>query len=561
MRITFTLLTAGLLLAGGELSAQRADLVGRPVQPNVRTGAHAVHQGDVNALRGGAPVNDECANATPVPVVGLADCGTQAVAGDNSAATQSMGDPSCDQSDSGYSDVWYSFNSGDNSTVFITLTPDAAMTDWCMVLHTACDTTTDLACLIVPEGAQSVPVTPNTDYSIRVYSNLQYGVGGPHTICVAVDNSPVPDNDACGSGTAQDLAIGGSINFTGTTAGATIDGDYDPADLSTFPAVWHTFNVTDACADVTISYCGIDPAFGNWYIVVSTACPMTQESAVFATTNGTDECADGNPTVGFLGLTAGTYYVPVLSDLASAYGPYSITITATTCATAPANDDCAGAFPLTAGAECVGTVGTTLLATESLPADSCNGFLGVANDDVWYSFVATQADMTVAVQGDGSFDAVIEVYDGACGSTSEIGCADATVGGEAEEVQLNSLVVGQTYYFRLFNYGTAAPTLFTFNVCVVEGAGTNIGIEENTTADWSIFPNPGTGVFNLQYAGENAMGTIEILDLTGRVVYAEQAQLNTSAVRTIDLSGVAAGNYAVRLTRNGARTEQRLLVK
>jgi hypothetical protein len=208
-------------------------------------------------------------------------------------------------------------------------------------------------------------------------------------------------------------------------------------------------------------------------------------------------------------------------------------------------------------------------ATESLPAIACNGFTGNANDDVWFSFVATNANMSIGVQGsddgDGDattgYDAVVELFEGACPGTS-IGCADATLNSEAEEIQASGLTVGNTYYVRTYHYYTAAPSLASFGICVVEGAGINIGIEENTAAaDWSIYPNPGTGLFNIQYNGANTATSIEVIDITGRVVYTERTSMAAGSNHAIDLSGVAAGNYNVRLTANGVRTEQRLAVK
>ncbi|MBP7515177.1 MAG: T9SS type A sorting domain-containing protein, partial [Flavobacteriales bacterium] len=63
------------------------------------------------------------------------------------------------------------------------------------------------------------------------------------------------------------------------------------------------------------------------------------------------------------------------------------------------------------------------------------------------------------------------------------------------------------------------------------------------------------------YIGASGRGTIEVFDVSGRSVYTQQAQLNNGTVRTLDLTGVAPGNYNVRLTMNGVRTEQRLMVR
>ena len=567
MRTPYSLLTAAfgtlLLIASTEATAQTRSLFAHPAPARMRTAGHVVAQHPApGVFRGGGPINDECANAVAITIVGLDECGTLATAGDNTSATQSVGNPTCDNSNAGYSDVWYSFNSGSNINVFVTLTPDAAMTDWCYVVYQACDTTADIACEVVPVGAQSVAVAPNTDYSIRVYSNLQYGVGGPHTVCVAVDNSPAPVNDLCSSVVPVTLSIGGSVNFTGTTAGATVDGDFVQTDLGLTAAVWHAFTTTDACADVTLSLCGTEPAFTAYYLVLSSGCPLDTASVTFSNSSSTGVCPDGNVTVVFLGLPAGTYYYPVWSEIGTAYGPYTIDLSATTCAQPPANNDCAGAISLAAGISCTPVTGTTLLATQSQPADSCNGFLGVANDDVWYMFTATATDMTVAVLGGDGFDAVVELFEGTCGSLSEIGCADATFGTQTEEIQQAGLVIGQVYYFRLFNYGTGAPAVSTFTVCVVEGAGTNIGIGEVGSTDlFTVYPNPTEGDVSISWAGASGKVHIELLDMTGRIAFSEQRNLSTGQQYALSLKGkLAQGAYTVRLTGGTDRAEQRVVL-
>ena len=79
-------------------------------------------------------------------------------------------------------------------------------------------------------------------------------------------------------------------------------------------------------------------------------------------------------------------------------------------------------------------------ATESMAAAECSGFTGNANDDVWFSFAATTADMTVAATGVPGFDVVLEVLGGTCGSLATVGtCSDATLGGETETVELTGL--------------------------------------------------------------------------------------------------------------------------
>jgi hypothetical protein len=205
--------------------------------------------------------------------------------------------------------------------------------------------------------------------------------------------------------------------------------------------------------------------------------------------------------------------------------------------------------------------GYTFAATESQPADSCNGYLGTANDDVWYTFTATATEMTINVQGGATFDAVVELFEGDCSSLSEIGCADASVSGEAETIQQSGLNVGQSYLVRLFHYGAAETAPSDFTICAVEGLA-NIGFAEENEADASgIFPNPTTGPVSITWQGPSADVRIDVLDMTGRLVHGEQRHLLKGQVAQLSLiDRLAEGTYALRLSGGGVRTSHPLIV-
>ena len=68
----------------------------------------------------------------------------------------------------------------------------------------------------------------------------------------------------------------------------------------------------------------------------------------------------------------------------------------------PSNDNCFGAISLSPSSSCLPLTGTTSNATQSFI-----GCTGVANDDVWYSFTATQANLAVQVSGTAGFNPVV----------------------------------------------------------------------------------------------------------------------------------------------------------
>jgi hypothetical protein len=106
------------------------------------------------------------------------------------------------------------------------------------------------------------------------------------------------------------------------------DNTYATPDCALFPEpnVWEAFTIT-ACSDVTLDYCGTVPAFGNAWLNLALGCPC----ASFTPAGAFDvfTCPDGNVTINWSGLAAGTYYYPVMLDPGNgAIGPYTINVVA-----------------------------------------------------------------------------------------------------------------------------------------------------------------------------------------------------------------------------------------
>lgn len=150
----------------------------------------------------------------------------------------------------------------------------------------------------------------------------------------------------------------------------------------------------------------------------------------------------------------------------------------------PSNDDCANAINLVSGTTCTNTAGTTVMATQSLPAQ-CGAN---ADDDVWYKFTAVSAEETITLSNVVGFTgAVIDARSGACNGTS-IGCA---TGAFPLSLALTQLAVGTEYHFRLHSGGLNTGT---FDVCVTHiapPANDNCGNATNLTPTAGLFTDPG----------------------------------------------------------------------
>ncbi len=146
----------------------------------------------------------------------------------------------------------------------------------------------------------------------------------------------------------------------------------------------------------------------------------------------------------------------------------------------PANDNCDGATVAvvnTNDACDTVTSGTILAATPSgVPAGSC---AGDPNDDVWFEFTAENEVQIISLLNiaGGTFNLDHALYEGNCGTLTELYCSPNTSSVTPE------LVVGNTYYIRVFSFGSVDETT-TFDLCI-RRAPTNIICEnaENFCTD------------------------------------------------------------------------------
>jgi len=161
-------------------------------------------------------------------------------------------------------------------------------------------------------------------------------------------------------------------------------------------------------------------------------------------------------------------------------------VTTTACPVIPSNDNCGTPTLLTpapAGSGiCTATNGTTFGATASSQA-TCTG---IADDDVWYTFVANSTTHQVTVTGIAGFNAVVQIMSGTCaGTLTSMQCVNATGSGVAEVVSLTGLTIGTTYYVRVYHNGAGegVSASNSFTICITStsaactlGSGNLLGV-------------------------------------------------------------------------------------
>ena len=370
------------------------------------------------------PTNDDCTNAFGLNTFASGECPDNNYPGTTLGATAAGG--SCS---SGNADVWYSFYSYPHVFNYVHLEGDGAsglgieVFDACEGNSVYCGTGAD----------HLVPVTPNTNMYMRVYSTTP----GSFNVCV---NRP-PDNDECGSAVPLNYFTTNSCPdeaIAGSTVGATFNGGTCGSGAAD---VWYAlYYATNNGVVVNLS---------------STGATGLGIEAFDACGGNSIYCGTGTHHV-ITGFNTWTY-LRVYSS-----GPGSFTI-----CTSPAaeNNECAYALPLTLNlqGECPDNAveGTTTDAGASGTV-SCNaGPLG----DVWYYIYSNDGTaMHLDLTATGAAGLGLQVFD-ACGGNS-VYCANGT--------SHDFLVQTHTYY-RLKVYSTT-PGDFTICATQADGAEDCMGV-------------------------------------------------------------------------------------
>jgi len=505
--------------------------------------------------RGNDPMNDNCADALQLTVHPYGSCPGLSTAGDNTDATYNTDEPTCDITASQVQDVWYTFTTGPEYSVIITLTPGTGMSDWALGLYDFCGGTS-LYCHGLPIGPVVHPIQPFTTYWLSVWSNNDFGTAGPFELCVEAAPAP-PANDLCSSVVPQEMAVGDTWAFTGDATGGT------NTEEIAYNTVWHAVTLTEP-ADLKVDFCGSEAydLWGNFYRTIYLTCPPNFVDRVWAGSYDTTACSDGRLTICYAKLAEGTYYLPVAPPAEAGDGYIMNVRTDAFGSNVPPNDECAGALPLNVGALCNPVNYLPQCATQSLPAIDCGVPDATANDDVWYSFTAPDNLVTLAVFAHTyDYSPVIDVYSGTCGALVEYDCVDAAAQDSVAQLTLFSPDPGATYYFRVYNgYGTTPLSNASYELCVVEGEEVVIGLDEAMNYDMAgLYPNPNDGNFTVPVDPRATTADLQVIDATGRTVLYEHLTASNGVV-AVQAGGLLSTGLYVTRTNDGFRIRQARLI-
>ncbi|CAF4971381.1 unnamed protein product [Rotaria sp. Silwood1] len=381
----------------------------------------------IQSLNCAPPLNDEACDAMTLVLDGPADCQNSIYATDNST------DPSFTCSTPNNT-IWYKYTPATTGVVQFTFkTPDTLGLNGWLGVYTASGS--------CPGGLTFTDVTNNTLGSCMSFGNDTI-TKIPATLDAGVEYYFMVDGV---SGAVGNYCI--SIQ-TPPPAPATCATNISPADAA------------------------VDVSAPNTLIKWTPVATATSYDVYFGTVNPpttkiTTTSLDSILVTGLAYTTTYYWYVVPKNLGGSPTGCDANTTSFTTMATPPPpnNDECDSAINIVAGAS---VAGSTISATQSMAGQTCSGFTGTADDDIWFTFTATQsgdADVTLVPIGT-SFDAVVIVYSGDCSTLTQIGCADTSFGGGTEIVHLTGLNAGGTYLFRVYSYSSSITGQGTFNVSI-----------------------------------------------------------------------------------------------
>ena len=324
---------------------------------------------------------------------------------------------------------------------------------------------------------------PSVDFTTGNLNGYAYGanvgwISLSNSFAFVKTASLAPANDLCSGA----IALTNGVTYAMSTLTATTNGDVAPTCVPLLgKGVWFTYTPL-LSGTINISTCG--SSFDTGLGVFTGSCGTFAQVAC-DDDNG-PSCGGLTASVAFTGTAGVTYYI-LAGGYASASGNLSIV------ASAPNNDQCAGAVPLADGVWF--TMGTTNATSTGDPAPSCVPSLGKG---VWFTYTApASGDVLVSTCGS-SFDTGLGVFTGSCGTFAQVACDDdngPSCSGSTASVRF-AATGGTTYTILAGGYSSASGIL-TISAAIIpvigvsqSGGSINISWPGNGTLQAATNLNP-----------------------------------------------------------------------
>ncbi len=287
-------------------------------------------------------------------------------------------------------------------------------------------------------------------------------------------NAQAPVNDDCSGATNFALTPFGtacSSAIVANTEGATKSSP-NPSCTSSLndDDIWYTFQATTESIvlhALNASYNSTGQGAQIGFSLYEGACPVTNSNLACS-----NLLSAGAGYLIINGLVPGdVYYLRFWSASSTLYATFEFCVQEVA---QPANDECINAAQIISqprGTICNANYqSTTVGATRSSFDPACTNF---NDDDIWYSFTANTNGVLLnfsnakqATSGSGNANLGYAIYEAACPSGATAVSCNPNIGAGSGSELIGGLTPGNTYYMRLFSYGT--NNFMTFDFCLVD---------------------------------------------------------------------------------------------
>lgn len=264
-------------------------------------------------------------------------------------------------------------------------------------------------------------------------------------------------NDECSGAIALTVNPDFSCAATtsGTVAGATASGITTTCFGTADDDVWFSFTATNTSHQISLSY--LSGSTSDMYMALwSGACGGLNPVP--------NTCSDPE-TMTANGLTPNnTYYLQVYTWTSTPAQTSVFNVCVGTPPPPPANDECDDAITLTVNPDYNCDVVTTATISSATPSGVTSTCFGTADDDVWFSFVATDTLHRISLTNftTGTTDMYMALWEGDCDGLEQVpnSCSDP------ETMNVGGLDIGTTYYLQVYTWTSTGGQTSTFDVCV-----------------------------------------------------------------------------------------------
>ncbi len=429
--------------------------------------------------------NNDCANSENI-IIETANTNTYQT--DLRTATESL-DSSCEIASNTNYDLWYNFTMPVTGNIKI----DQLTANERVTIYDACGGN-EISCqsgLHFVSGLQA-----GINYSVRISSNI------------VSNRTPrfqaftLATNDDCDNSENITIPVNNTSQFTVDvrTATESLDSSCDTA-TNTNLDLWYNFTM---------------PVTGNLQISNSV---FDLKTTLFDACSGTEiDCGSGN--FSYTNLSLNTNYLLRISQRTNDAISRSFSLQAFENIF---NDDCATPQDITVIENDFSTYSTNNSAATNSVNSSCEPS-GESNtvSDVWYRFTMPTNNDIAIEHLTNNILGYYALYD-ACGN-AEIQCF-------TNDGFFNNLTQGNEYLLKVGNLSSQSGDM-SFQISV---QSETLGTKSSELENINIYPNPTTGILNIQKSIGLNIQQVSILDLNGRILKREKIQNETLSINISEL--------------------------